>query len=285
MKQIHRNLVFGSILIGSVLAAGSVTIPNSFTANTTAKAAEVNANFTAVKGGINGNASDIATNASGIATNESNITTNANDIATNANGIATNASSIAGGIVEIATKVTDVTAENGIVTARTENNITIGLQGGVLPIHGTAFSVSDGRSDKCELFRYEGSVRFSTTSTLSTCKAYASVPIPARAKPTQLVCRYFHHDGAAHTVLTMYEQHSVRHLGVPPYYTMTNNDVATIDDSTTDTHVQVGIADVTLPQVFVTNGPSTYTVEWAPSATNSAGTNEKLYDCLVYYDY
>jgi len=90
MKQIHRNLLIGSILIGSALTAGSVTIPNSFTANTTAKASEVNANFSAVKSAVDGNANDIATNASGIATNRSNITTNANDIATKQQRVSAN---------------------------------------------------------------------------------------------------------------------------------------------------------------------------------------------------
>ncbi len=264
MKNAKHNILVGSILIGSVLVAGNVTIPNSFVANTTAKASEVNANFSAVKSAVNGNASDIAANANGIATNKSDIQTNATNIAN---------------------KVTDVTAENGIVITRTDDNISVGLRGGALPIHGTAFTVSDERSNNCELYRYKDYIRFSTTSTSAGCKAFASVPIPARAKPTRLACRYIHNDSTAHTVFTMYEQHSNFNFGVPSYYTMTNNDIATIDDGTTDTHVQVGAEDVTLPQFFFNSGPSTYTIEWAPSASNSAGNHEKLYDCLVYYVY
>jgi tail collar domain/collagen triple helix repeat protein len=41
--------------------AGTVTIPNTFTPETKAKAAEVNANFSAVATAVNGNANDIAT--------------------------------------------------------------------------------------------------------------------------------------------------------------------------------------------------------------------------------
>ena len=100
MKPTH-NILFGLVAASTALIAGSVTIPHSFTANTTAKASEVNANFSAVKTAVDGNAGDIATNKSGIATNKTNITTNANDIATNKSDITTNANGVARGGLEV----------------------------------------------------------------------------------------------------------------------------------------------------------------------------------------
>lgn len=46
---------------GDPVGAGTVTIPTTFTSGTPAKAAEVNGNFSAVAGAVNGNAQDIAT--------------------------------------------------------------------------------------------------------------------------------------------------------------------------------------------------------------------------------
>ena len=55
--------LFGVLLagFGSLVGAGTVTIPTTFTSGTAAKAAEVNGNFSAVAGAVNGNAQDIAT--------------------------------------------------------------------------------------------------------------------------------------------------------------------------------------------------------------------------------
>lgn len=57
-------LLVGLAIFGGVAAlyAGTVTIPNTFTAGTTAVADEVNANFTAVKTAVDDNASNITTN-------------------------------------------------------------------------------------------------------------------------------------------------------------------------------------------------------------------------------
>jgi hypothetical protein len=54
--------VFGVALIAvvSTATAGTVTVPNTFTPGTPAKAADVNANFSAVANAVNNNAQDIA---------------------------------------------------------------------------------------------------------------------------------------------------------------------------------------------------------------------------------
>jgi uncharacterized protein (TIGR02145 family) len=76
MKTFSRNSLIGLVAASALLTAGSVTIPNTFRANTTAKAAEVNANFNAVKTAVNGNAADISANANDIATNKADINAN-----------------------------------------------------------------------------------------------------------------------------------------------------------------------------------------------------------------
>jgi hypothetical protein len=55
--------IFGVALTMAALAAsaGNVTVPNTFTPGTPAKAADVNANFSAVAAAVNSSAQDIAT--------------------------------------------------------------------------------------------------------------------------------------------------------------------------------------------------------------------------------
>lgn len=62
------------------LIAGELTVPNSFSANTTAVAADVNANFNAVKAAVDDNDTRITANISDINANTSNIAINTSDI-------------------------------------------------------------------------------------------------------------------------------------------------------------------------------------------------------------
>ena len=61
--RISVTSLFAVLVAGFVssVGAGTVTIPTTFTSGTPAKAAEVNGNFSAVAGAVNGNAQDIAT--------------------------------------------------------------------------------------------------------------------------------------------------------------------------------------------------------------------------------
>ena len=64
-----------SLMVSQVLAGG-VTIPNTFTAGTPAKAAEVNDNFNAVKTSVDDNDARINSNTSNISNHETRITAN-----------------------------------------------------------------------------------------------------------------------------------------------------------------------------------------------------------------
>ncbi len=116
MKTTH--IIIGLMAAGSMIMAGNVTIPNTFTANTTAKAAEVNANFSVVKNAVNDNAADITTNATNISTNSRKIATNE----TNINN-----------------KVSSVTASGGLEASRTGNEVTIKRAGGYISVHSSDF--------------------------------------------------------------------------------------------------------------------------------------------------
>ena len=63
MRNSHLSFAVAAVLTMATTAAnaGSVTIPNTFTAGTPAKAADVNANFSAVATAVNGSANDVAT--------------------------------------------------------------------------------------------------------------------------------------------------------------------------------------------------------------------------------
>jgi len=95
MKTIYA-LVSSSILIftSTCAVAGSVTGLTTFSANTTARASEVNDNFTAVKSAVDDNDSRINTNTSDISTNASDIGANASDISTNVSNISGNTADI-----------------------------------------------------------------------------------------------------------------------------------------------------------------------------------------------
>lgn len=94
MKQITTYLltvVF--VLLTGPAWAGSVTIPNTFTSGTKAMAADVNANFSAVKSAVDDNDTRISTNTNKINSNTSAIS---NGIAgANFTGMSTSAVSIA----------------------------------------------------------------------------------------------------------------------------------------------------------------------------------------------
>ncbi len=74
MKKSIPITVLGFLfIISNIVFGGEVTIPNTFSANTTAVASDVNENFSAVKIEVDDNSFNISTNANNIAINSSNI--------------------------------------------------------------------------------------------------------------------------------------------------------------------------------------------------------------------
>jgi len=101
VKQLVIATAGALIIYGNSAMAGTVGSMTPFTSGTAAVAADVNANFDAVKAAVDdndtritSNTTDIGTNTTDIGTNTTNIGTNTTDIGTNATDIGTNATAI-----------------------------------------------------------------------------------------------------------------------------------------------------------------------------------------------
>jgi len=166
MKPIYKILL-GLVAASAWLIAGSVTIPHSFTANTTAKASEVNANFNAVKTAVDGNADDISDNANDIATNKADITTNANNIAGT---------------------ITDINATGGLSGGGNSGSVTVRRADGYVSISSAAF-LPDNESG-CVMDRSTLAISFNNASSITNCKAIAPVSLPDGATLKSLTCSF-----------------------------------------------------------------------------------------------
>jgi len=266
MKTTYKHILIGLLAGGAVMMAGNVAIPNTFTANTTAKAAEVNDNFTAVKDAVNDNFGKIGQNANDIAANEAAI--QANETA-------------------IGQKVSEVNVGKGLIVNRTDGDITLTLPDGYVAVHGSAFNVSSEVGSDCMLIKDKNGAYFHTSTSMDGCKAYASVSLPPYSSLDKMQCRVKHADSTADTVVNLYEQYTFRQI--TGFTTNRKNDtLLTITfDAPASSDFQVESATYTPPTNYVlgTYGYSSYIIEWAPSKTSSAGNNEILYDCAVYYKY
>jgi hypothetical protein len=256
-----------------------VTIPNEFTANTTDKASEVNANFTAVKTAVDGNAADITTNATDIATNKANITTNGNAITTNATAITANANAIAG-------TITGVDARGGLAGGGTSGDVNLSLSATSIPINASAFESKSETGDNCELRRDVDKIYFATTSTSGACKAYASVPIPNNATITAVSCLVTHDDGTDDTVIKLQEVYPHRITVFSPY-SMTTHTAATLTYDSTSSDMVGKYADASLhtSTLILLDGLSSFVLEYEPSNPSGAGDNESLHACHIFYEF
>lgn len=278
MKPTHKILL-GLVAASAWLVAGSVTIPKTFTANTTAKAAEVNANFSAVKTAVNGNAGDIATNKSGIATNKTKISQNETDIAANQ--------------TDIGLAVTDVTVGNGLEATRTGSTIAIKKRSGYVAVHGSAFSSSLEYGNHCVWLRnWSGTVYgafFGAASTDHSCKAFAEVVIPNGAAIKKLTCRV-KHNVAGDLHVRLYMQNREYTLAPPPPTVGDIQKALYIDASLAaadqDPHTQEVSGTYTPPGMWILNPTyKSYYIEWDPHDSSSDSSDEALYDCKVDYEY
>ena len=96
-----KKLTLATLLIVGTAAADDLTLPNTFQAGTPARAAEVNANFSAVETSVDDNAADIAVVSASVQTYAQNISSNTQNISLNGQNISSNAQNISSNDQEI----------------------------------------------------------------------------------------------------------------------------------------------------------------------------------------
>ena len=186
MKTTH--ILIGLMAAGSTMMAGDPVIPHTFTAGNTAKAAEVNENFDALKSAVHGNYNDIATN-------KNNITDNANDIATNENDIQTNKTTID-------QKVTTIAVTGGLDVNRTpDGDVTLTLRKGYISVPSVAYQASE--TERCDVKRTGFYFSFKDSSSYSNCEAFVPLSLPDGATITSLKCMLYKNDGQINTALNI----------------------------------------------------------------------------------
>jgi hypothetical protein len=115
-----------ALVIPLAVAAGTVTVPNTFTNGTAADAGEVNANFDAVEAAVNDNDSRITTaqstadsNAAGISLSATAISGNTSNISTNTAAISSSATAISGNTSNISTNTAGISSSATDISGNT----------------------------------------------------------------------------------------------------------------------------------------------------------------------
>ena len=284
MKPTH-TILLGLVAASAALMAGSVTIPHSFTANTTAKASEVNENFSAVKTAVDGNAGDIATNKSDISDNISRITTNENNISNNANAIARNKGvildnqdDITDNANNIAGMISGITAGGGLTGGGTSGDVTIKRASGSVAISAVAFRPAD-ESAGCSMTYTALFAYFNDTSTNDNCKAYAPVSLPDGAHLDEIRCYVYNNDSASPTITLYMMANNKTDNAQYAFYSMTSSgksdSIQTLSD---DTANPVALAEVR-------NNMHSYFMYYSPHNTSSADDSRKLRGCTIDYSF
>jgi len=210
MKTTIRSVLIGLIAGGAMLMADAVSIPHTFTANTTAKASEVNANFSAIEAAIN-----------------------------------------TGSVV----------------------------------VHNSAFSAWLDKGDQCDLVRFPpifglSPAYFDSASTSSSCIASASVPIPEGADVTGMTCRYLHNENADMKIVL-----NVTYTNETGLYKTIKLLEISKDAASHGSAYQTESDHTVEPYPDTPSGYKSFTIEWMPPNTNTAGSHETFLDCKVDYTF
>lgn len=105
-----KHLILAVIFLTGSAVADDVTIPNTFTAGTPARAAEVNANFNAVEASVDDNAANIVLVSQNVSTHAQSISSNAQSISSNSQSISSNSQSTSANAQRISSNDQDIEA-------------------------------------------------------------------------------------------------------------------------------------------------------------------------------
>ena len=251
MKQ-TRNMLIGIAAATAWLLAGNVGTLTTFTANTTAKASEVNGNFSAVKTAVNGNANDIATNAHDITTNTNSINTVKGDY------------------------VSSVTAGTGLTGGGNSGDVTLKPADGYISISPAAFGAVDPKD--CYWFKGYNVGYFTLSTTSNVCSASTNVSLPDKATIASVKCTVVKNDNNSSLRLyveldrSTYEDGVNSNIGIASIITHSSNKV----------HLDL----LPLQNTEVDNQHYSYTLSFIPPHnTNGTGSIYSLYTCVIGYSY
>ncbi|MDH5786186.1 MAG: hypothetical protein OEZ16_11350 [Chromatiales bacterium] len=251
------------IWMGSAVAA-SLTVPNSFTAGTTAVAADVNANFDAVQTAVNTKQDRVT----GTCAAGSSIRAVAAD-----GTVTCEVDNDSGG------DITGVTAGAGLQGGGTTGTVTLRAANGTVSInHRAVHSAYIGTTFTCQPYQTLGYSYFADTGTSNICDYIAGVNLPDGSTPTSMWCRVYDNDGTASSVTAQLKRMF--------YTTGVEETLFTTPGVGDGTTVQVA-SDVTnaFPGA-VNNSQYSYSlvVDFGGN-TAAVNTNKRFYNCYINYTF
>lgn len=272
-------LSLGAVWSNSALA-GSVGAMTTFSAGSTASAAEVNGNFDTITAAVDDNDARITAIETDIATS---IT---NDIGSNASDIVNNINAISGLQSDVATKQAQLTGScadgSAIRVINADGSVVCEVddaQNGSASFSSMSMQVT--ASDLCDIRKnYTGGyVSFHTTSTWSSCSMVNGVQLPDQATPTALHCRIWDNDGTADSpIVKLYRVPGSGGAAELMYETPAVTDAPSVQYVSSSTNQTLGAID---------NSSYNYFLVFANGGvdTTTSGTDVRFYNCYVEYGF
>lgn len=268
------------------LQAGSLNVPNTFSAGTPAVAAEVNANFEATKNAVDDNDTRITTNADAISVNSTAIGSLDSSKQNRVNmicgtGYAIRAINADGSVVcefdnDSGGDIESVTTGPGLTGGGYSGDITLRLRSGAISVTAAAFKPSN---PGCDMLRGPSLAYYSTTSTYTYCDAYADIQLPDGATITSLSCRLYDNDALANHNVTLYRVTSSSGNASAMFETSYTSSATTYIQTETDNTAELD------PLIY--NAAYSYLLSWNTQLhnTTSVGQDVRIFNCTITYSY
>ncbi|MDH5786214.1 MAG: hypothetical protein OEZ16_11490 [Chromatiales bacterium] len=277
MKPVNMKMAKALTLIvaayGTQAMAGQVGTLTTFSAGTTAVAADVNGNFNTVSTAVNDNNTRLTAAEATLTTVEGKATLNEYNIgqlntkaANNAADIATNSSDITANSTLIADHGNNITSLQSSVTTMLNGNATI-----------VGSSMLTGDEELCHLYR-SGPAYFKTSSTSSVCTMTGGIQLPQGVTLGNLSCNIYDNVAGASPIIRLYR---VPHDGSATETLFetpapTSDQLAAVQNVTDTTNAFPGTVD---------NTQYSYVVSLLSGGVNTAtaGLNLRFQSCTVSY--